>query len=59
MELGAVAELRVMRARELLQELVCANKFDYVWSGVIMATNSTNGFTLMQFKIYYVFKGGE
>ncbi|CAG2104718.1 unnamed protein product, partial [Medioppia subpectinata] len=57
-EIGKIAEKRVVRARELFQELVCSDKFNYVFTGTFEGQNVTqNRFKFLKLRVHSVLKG--
>jgi len=57
-EIGNIAEKRMVRARELFEELVCSPKYHYVFSGHFVQLNNTmHGFKLVKFNTNISFKG--
>ena len=58
--IGNIYDKKVIRARELFEELVCSPKFSYVFEGKFIQVNTTkNGFKLSQFKIEQTYRGGK
>lgn len=60
-EIGNIAEKRILRARELFEELVCDNKFNFVFGVTFerLKQNSTQSFKFFDSKINFVLKGSK
>lgn len=52
--------MKIPRARELLQELVCSKKYQFVYAGSFDKKNDTkHAFHLLRFHVETKYKGGQ
>ncbi|RWS30025.1 complement component 3-1-like protein [Leptotrombidium deliense] len=58
-ELGEIATVKMISARDKLKHLICSSKYDFVWTGRIVGNKSLNGYNLLRFRIDKPLKGGE